>query len=295
MGPVLSNSVRTRPSAPVLAVVAAALLAAGCGGGGSNTPATSATSATVDEPTTTSTTIDPALRDLLLVAADVPEFKEKESSEPKPEGDDPLTSCTAELPAPAALDGAPQVTGDTFVRGAQDAVLTSSKVVATTADKATALLDQLLEERATTCLEPVFRSAAEKTAEGSDVTTKVTATKSSVAGADQTVLVSATSTVKTSAASRDVRNDMVFLRRGGEIITVFYSGPTNLTSVQERQRIVAAISKKLGGGTSGTSTTSGSSTSMAGGGTSTTRRATTTTRRATTTTARATTTSSSTP
>lgn len=292
MGPILSGSVRTRRSTAALAVVAAAALAAGCGGGGSKTPATSATSATVAEPTTTSTTIDPALRDLLLVASDVPEFKEKESADPKPEGDDPLTSCTTELSALAALDGAPQVTGETFVRGAEDAVVTSSKVVATTADMATALLDQLLEEKVTSCLGPVFKSAVEKTAEGSDVTTKVTATKSSVAGADQTVLVSATSTIKTSAASKGVRNDMVFLRRGGEIITVFYSGPTTLTSVAERQRIVAAISKKLGGGTSGTSTTSGSSTSVAGGGSSTTRRATTTTRRATTTTTKATTTSS---
>ena len=269
---------------------AAVVLAAGCGRGEEAAPPATTTPETTVANTTTTTGNEDELKKLLLVAADVPEFKEKPASN-EPEDDfDPFARCEAELPALKAVADAPEVEGASFVRAPEDAVEVGSSATATTPEKAEALLNELADPKTGGCFETAFSEALKKEVPaGAEVTPKVTATKSSVAGADQTVLLSIAATVRGGGQTSTFRADLVFLRRAGDVVIVTYSGPTNLTSVAERQRIVAAVSKKLGGGT--TATTAGSaSTSSTRGGSSTTRRSTTTTRGGTTS-SRATTTS----
>jgi len=282
--------VRSSRGTAALALAAAVTLAAGCGGGDKAKPPVAST---VVEPTTTTTVSDARLRELLLVAADVPEFKERPPSTEPEDEEDPFTKCATDLPAAKALENEPEAEGATFVRAPEDAVEVSSEATGTTPDKAEAAVTELLEPKKATCFETALRAALEKAVPaGAQVTPKATVTKASVAGADQAVLLSIAATVKAEGKTTGYRVDLVFLRRGGDIVIVFYSGPTNLTSVAERQRIVAAVSKKLGGGTSSTSTTSssssgGSSTSVSGGGSSTTRRSTTTTKAGSTSSSRA--------
>ena len=286
------SAVRTSRGTAALAV-AALTLAAGCGRGDkTSSPETTAPTDTTVPATTTTTSNEDELRKLLLVATDVPEFKEKAATaDPPEEEDDPFVKCEAELPALKALDDAIEVEGDTFVRGPEDGVEVSSDVTGTTPEKAEAAVNELLEPKTATCFQTAITDAVKKELPaGVEVTPKLTITRSSVAGADQAVLASFTGTVRARGQAVGFRSDFVVLRRDGEIVTVYYAGPTNLTSAGERQRIVAAVSKKLGGDT--TATTSGSTTSStAASRSSTTRRSTTTTRRSTTSSSQASTTS----
>lgn len=283
--------VRSSRGTAALAVAAAVSLAAGCGRGGQDAPSTTTTPAETTLPSTTTTVVDDKLKELLLVAADVPEFKEKPASnEPETGDDDPLARCESQLPAAKAIEE-PEVEGATFVRGAEDAVKVASSATGTTAEKAEAALNELVDPKATACFQQEFSEFFKKDLPaGAEVTAKVAATKSTVAGADQAVLLGTTLTGKGPAGTVTYRADFVFLRRAGDIVTIFYAGPSNLTTVAERQRIVAAVSKKLGAGTTSTTASSGSTTSVAGTGSSTTRRSTTTTRRSTTSSSRTSTT-----
>lgn len=256
-------------------------LATGCGG--------DAKKAVPDVSTTflpTTTTIDPALKELLLVAADVPEFTAEPSASPTVEEDETFEVCQqADAPASHALINEPDVDGATFVRGPEDAVKVSSSVTATTPEKAEAALDELIDPKISACYEGDVRADLEKETPGaSDITVELTTTKSSVAGADQAALLSAVISFKVDGKAESARSDFVLVRRQGTIVSIFYSGPTKVTSTNERQRIVAAVSKKLGGGSSGTSTTSGSGSSSTSvdGGSSTTKKGSLTTRSSTT-------------
>jgi len=268
------------------AVVIAASLALAPGCGGEKKKVSDAPPTTV--PASTTTTIDPLLKELLLVADDLPKFKEQASTAPQPD-DETFAVCEpADAPAAYALIDEPEVKGATFVRGPEDAVEVSSSAASTTPAKAEAALDELTDSKLTGCIESDVRSAIEKEVpSATDVVVKLTATKPTVAGADQAALLSSAITFKVDGKSGAVRSDFVLLRRQGTIVAIFYSGATNLTSTGERQSIVAAVSRKLGGDTSGTSTTSGSgsgssTSSTGGGGASTTRRSTSTTRGSTT-------------
>lgn len=273
---------RTLPHAS-LAVAAALTIAAGCGGGDKDRAAPVTTSSSLEEtttslPTTTSTTIDPALRDLLLVKEDLPSGFEEQST---PSGRPGLfTTCDpATAPAVKALYEAPSADGATFQRGAGGAVKVSSTAIAAGPDQAGPALTELADTKVVECLESDLRALVEKDQPaGSEVTLKLTATKSTVKGSDQTVLLSSTSTAKVDATTSTVRVDLVFLRRADTVLVVTYAGPTGLTSVAERQKIVAAAAAKLGGGASAGSSTS---TSASGSSTSTSRK-TSTTRRSTT-------------
>ncbi len=281
--------VRSSRATTALAVAAAVTLAAGCGRGEQDALSTTTTPAETTLPSTT-TVVDDDLRELLLVAADVPEFKEKPASNEPETDDDPLARCENQLPAARAIEE-PEVEGATFVRGAEDAVKVSSSATGTTPGKAEAALNELADPKTTACFQQEFSEFfKDAVPAGAEVAAKITATKSTVAGADQAVLVGTTITARGPAGTVAYRADFVFLRRAGDIVTIFYVGPSNLTTVAERQRIVAAVSKKLGGGTTATTSSSGSTTSVAGTGSSTTRRSTTTTRRSTTSSSRTSTT-----
>ncbi|MEJ7763918.1 MAG: hypothetical protein WKF86_00315 [Acidimicrobiales bacterium] len=259
-------------------------LASGCGGDGEKAVPPDVT--TTFLPTTT--TIDPALREFLLVAADVPEFKEETTASPKAEEETFQVCQQADAPAAHGLIEEPDVDGATFVRGLEDAVKVSSSVTASTPGKAEAALDELTDAKISACYEADVLADVEKETPGaSDITVKLTTTKSTVAGADQAALLSAAVSFKFDGKAESARSDFVLLRREGTIVSVFYSGPTNLTSTSERLRIVAAVSKKLGGDSSGTSTTSGSgslSTSVVGRGSSTTSKGSSTTNKGSSTT-----------
>lgn len=275
-------------------ITATALAVVACGGGGDK--ASTTTTPTTGESTsssfeTTTTTIDPALQELLLVAEDLKDFKEQATTEPvDPDGSNaPTCGDPAIAPAGRALDGEPSVDGGRFVRGPQDAVDVSSSVVATTPEKAEAALKEVLEPKVVECLEGDFRTEVEKEAPaGTTVTFKTTSAASTVPGIDQAVLVSSTVTLKNGATTSTRRVDLVFLRKAGVILTIPYSGPTELATSAERQRIVAIAARKLAGEAAGTSTTAGAS----GSTTSTRRGATTSTRRSTSTTRQGSTTSS---
>jgi hypothetical protein len=151
-------------------------------------------------------------------------------------------------------------------------------VVASTPEKAEAAVKEALDPDVVKCIEGDMRTEIEKDLpSGTTLEFKTTPTESSVPGTDQAVLVASTVTVK-AAATVTLRADIVFLRKAGVILSVFYIGPTNLATSAERQRIVAIAAKKLAGD-SGTSTTgaAGGSTSSSGRST-TTRRGSTTTR-----------------
>lgn len=278
-----------RGTAPFALAVSLALVA-GCGGGGKKSPQLGTPSSEVSsttEPATTSTTIDPALQDLLLVAADVPTFKEDTAAvDPAAQGNDPLKQCDTELPAVKAVDEVPRAEGATFVRGVGNAVSTTSSASVSDAGKAEAALTELVSAEAAACYEAAVAGAVEAGNQaGAKATAKTTATKSSVPGIDQVVLLSSAVTVAATAGKAEaVRYDIVFMRSQGTVVVVVYRGPTTLTSVAERQKIVGAVSKKLAASVPGSTGTSGSSTSVTGGGSSTTKRSTTTTRRSSTTT-----------
>jgi hypothetical protein len=312
-----------RISACASFAIAGALLVGACGGGSkkasttTSTPSTEASTSS-SEPTTSST-IDPTLKDLLLVAADLPGFKE--SSNPTPDQALFKTCDPAEAPAFKAVYDAPKEVGSTFVRGKDDAVQVKSIVSSTTAEKAEAGLTELLDAKALSCLEKDVQALAENgKPAGQTITVKLTSAKSTVTGVDQALLLSGTVTVKsgstsgtsstapTSTTSKSssttagsggttTRLDAVFLRSAGTILEVDYSGPTALATPTERQKIVAVAARKLAAaasGTGGSSTTvSGASTSStSGSGSSTTKRSTSTTRQGSSTTKKATTTSS---
>lgn len=276
--------VSPRGTAPfALAVSLALALLAGCGGGGKK--ATLGPSSSEVAPST-STTIDPGLKNLLLVAADVPTFKEDTSpDDPAAVDDDPLKRCDAALPAFKAMDDVPSADGATFVRDVGNAVSATSSASSADSQKAEAALTELLSPEATACFNTAIAGAIEAgNPNGGKATAKTTVTKSSVPGIDQVVLLSSTATVNAAGKAIGVRFDFVFLRSQGTVVVVFYGGPTALTSVAERQKIVGAVSKKLAAAsgsadTSVSSTSSTSSTSATGAGSSTTRRSTTTTRR----------------
>lgn len=287
-----------RPAAAAVAVALVALGAAcgGGGGGGATTtsapPSTEESTTTSVEVTTTTLGIDPALQELLLVAEDVPNFKEKDppvSVNPSAEDDDALQKCEAQVPELKDAADTPEIEGSTFVRGADDAVEVSSSVSDGDPAEAQALLDALLDGKLTACLEESFKAGVGPDAPaGVDVTFKTTQTKATVAGADQTVVLSSAFGVSGGGVKLSFRLDIVLLRQEGTVVSIFYFGPSNITSSAERQRLVAAVSKKLQGTSSSSSSTSSTSKSS-----STTRRATSTTRRSTSTTRQASTTSSS--
>lgn len=276
-----------------LAIAAALTIAAGCGGGDKDQAAPVTTSSSLEETTTslptTTSTIDPALRDLLLVKEDLPSGFEEQSAPSIRPG--LFTTCDpTTAPAVKALYEAPSADGATFQRGTGGAVKVSSTAIAAGPDRAGPALTELADTKVVECLESDLRALVEKDQPaGSEVTLKLTATKSTVKGSDQTVLLSSTSTAKVDATTSTVRLDLVFLRRADTVLVVTYAGPMGLTSVAERQKIVAAAAAKLGGGASAGSSTS---TSASGSSTSTSRK-TSTTRRSTTSTRSAGTTSSS--
>jgi len=305
--------VNSRPTA-ALVVAAALAVVAGCGGGGGKKSTTTSGPPSSETPTseqTTSTTIDPALQSLLLVAADLPGFKEPTSASPAARRSTSCESTTA--PAVTALFAAPSVEGTTFEKGTGGAVKVSSSAISTTAEQGGAGLTELVDPKVQACLSADLKASAEKDLPtGSTVTLKLTSAKATVAGVEQTVLLSGTGTVKggdttastsgpsstsktsTTTKTKTVVYDLVFLRNGGTILVLTYSGPSDQATSAERQRIVATAAKKLAGASGTSSTTTGaSSTSTSIGGTTTSHKSTTTTRRTTTT--KKVTTSSSSP
>jgi len=270
-------------------------VAAGCGGGGNKSTTTTSTlpppeeTTTSFESTTTTVAVDPALQALLLVAADLPGFKEQTSASPS---ERPSTTCeAAEVPEVKAVLAAPTISGATLVKSSTDAVEVSSRALSVPREQASGGLSQLLDSKAATCLENDLRALVERDQPGgTTVTVKVATSQLTVAGADQAVVVAGTATVKADTVSRTLRAELAFLRTGGTIVVISYAGPTGLTSASERQGIIATAAGKLSGSTTSTSTAVGSG----GSSTSSTRR-TATTRRATTSTRRSTTTSSSSP
>lgn len=273
---------RARPLASL--AVAAALGVAACGGGDKNADSTTTTPSSLEETTTslvttTSTTIDPTLKELLLVAEDLPGFKEGTT----PPDDVKLfqTCDPAEAPAFKVVYDAPSVDGATFVRGKDDAVSVSSSVISMPADQAEAGLTELLDEKVVACLQKDLQAVVEKdAASGVTVTVKLTPSKASIPGVDQTVLLSGTVTIKASA-TESLRADLVFLRSSGTIVVLDYGGPMTLTTSAERQKIVAVAGRKLAaaaGGTTSTTEASGGSSTSTSRRTSTTRRSTTSTR-----------------
>jgi len=281
--------------AAAIAVVATLGLVAGCAGGGSSRSTTTrapSTSSTEDVPapseqSTPPTTVDPTLQSLVLVAADVPGFKEQAGPSPTR---DRSTSCDpAAAPAVKAISAAAAAEGATFERGPDGAVQVSSRGISSP-DQAEAALTELVDPKLTACLQADLRAIVEKNSGGGAADAfKMTSAKSKVGGVDQTVILAASASMKDNAGvARTVLLDLVFLRSSGTILVVTYTGPSGMASVAERQRIVAVAGRKLAGSASGTSTT------LAGGSTtsSTRRSTTTTTRRSTTTTHPASTTSS---
>lgn len=279
--------------APSLGFAAALALAAGCGGGGGKKATTTSATPVAEETTTsvevatTTTTIDPSLQALLLVAADLPGFKDPTIPTPS---NQPSTTCDpADVPGVTAIIEAPGVNGTTLVKEANDAVKVSSRVVSVTPDQAQGSLTELLDPKAASCLESDLRAVVEKEQPaGTTVTLKLTTSQSTAAGADQVVILGGTATVKGDTVTRTLRHDIGFLRAGGTVLVVTYSGPSSSASTAERQGIVVTAAGKLSAST--TSTTVGA----AGGSTSSTRRTSTTRRRSTTTTMRRATTTSST-
>ena len=281
---------RWLPGASLAVAATLGAVASGCGGG--DKPAATTTTATSLEETTTtlaatttSTTIDPALRELLLVAADLPEgFEEQAAGGTRTALFTTCDSSTA--PAVRAVYDAPTVDGSTFQRGANGAVKVASSVISAQPGEAEPGLNELLDPKVKECLEADLRSLVEKDQPtGATVTLKLSATKATISGADQTVLLSSTATVKADTTTSTARLDFVFLRKADTILVVTYGGPTNLTSVAERQKIVAAAARKLAGGDAAATSTTGGGSTTSTRRTSTTRRATTTTRRSASTTA----------
>ena len=267
---------------------AMALVAAGCGGDGdkaatTTSPTTSEETTTTLPATTTTTEVEPALESLLLVKADLPNFKEQAEDPAEAEDDDASEICDdTETPALTALDGEPEATGKTFERGSPLPVEVSSFAGKTTPEKAKAALDELVDPKVRKCFEDEFRADLGKDLPaGVTVTVKVTSTETTLTGIDQVAVLSAVGSVKGPGATQSFRVDLVFLRVDGTILGVTYGG-AGPTSVAERQRIVTTAARKLTG-----TTTSGTSTTRAGGSgsTSTTSRS-STTRRSTSTTAR---------
>lgn len=263
-----------------LGVAVALAVAAGCGGGDGQDPTTTSApppseeTTTSVELTTTTTVVDPALQALLLVAADLPGFKDPETPAATSE---PSTTCDpSEVPAVKAIIEAPGVSGTTLVKSANDAVTISSRAVSTAPDQAQGGLTELLDPKATSCLESDLRSAVEKEQPGgTTVTLKLATSQTSVAGAEQAVILAGTATVKGDTVSRTLRRDVVFLRSGGKVLIVTYSGPSSSASNAERQGIIVLAAGKL--------TASTTSTTVAGGSTTSTRRTSTTRRRTSTT------------
>ncbi len=287
------------PRNTALALSVALLAGAGCGGGGgkaatttSAPPSSETTSSSVAS--TTSSTIDQTLKELLLVAADLPGFKEATT----PAGTAELfkTCDPAEVPAFKLLNDSPSIEGGTFERGKDDAVGVTSSVYSVTAEQAEDGLTELLDAKALECLEKDLRAIVEEDlTAGQTATVKLTSTKATVAGVDQVVILSATVTLKEGATTLTTRQDGVFLRSAGTILEVDYLGPTTLATPAERQKIVAVAARKLAAAASGGTTTTGSggssTSSTRSSGSSTTRRSTPTTRRSSTsTTTKATTT-----
>jgi hypothetical protein len=278
-----------------LGMAAALGVAAGCGGGGSKAPATTSTSETSIEETTTSlatttsTTIDPALRDILLLKEDLPSgFEEQATQSTRPALFATCDAATA--PAVKALYEAPRVDGTTFERGADGAVKVSSTAIAAGPDQGEPAVTELSDAKVVECAESDLRALVEKDQPaGAEVTLKLTATRATVKGSDQTVLLSSTSTSKVDGTTKTVRLDLVFLRRVDTVLVITYAGPTSLATAAERQKIVAAAAAKLGGGAS-----AGTSTTEASGRSTSTSRRTSTTRRSTTSSTRSGSTTSST-
>lgn len=280
-----------------LAIAIALAVVTGCGGGGGGDPTTTSAPLPVEEtttsvePTTTTTTIDPALQAFLLVAADLPGFKDQASPTPSAAS----TTCDPlELPGARAVIEAPAAIGATLVRGAGDVVRVSSRVSGTAADQSQAGLTELLDPKAASCLESDLRAAVEEEQPaGTTVTLELAASEATVAGAEQAVVLAGTATVTGDTVSRTLRMDVAFLRTGGTVLVVTYFGPSGVTSGAERQGIVVTAAAKLSGSTTSTTVAN------PGSPTSSTRRTSTTRRRATATTTstslRASTTSSAQP
>jgi len=273
-----------------LAITVALAVVAGCSGGGgklsttTSSPPSSDESTTSSEPSTTSTSIDPTLQDVLLVAADVTGFKEQTTKTPTRFRSTTCSSTTA--PALNAISTAPTVDGAIFERGADAAVKVSSRAIAAP-DKAQAALTELLDPKLAQCLQDDLRAIlGNDPASGTIDALKMTVTKATLSGVDQTVTLAGVATAKdNNGAAKPFQLDLVFLRSGSTILVVSYSGPSGVASVAERQRIVVAAGRRLSGSPTGPTTTQ-----PAGGSTSSTRR-TSTTRRVTTTTHQASTSS----
>lgn len=288
---------RSTRSAPALSlVVATALALAACGGGGDKSATTTSappaeSTSTSGEPTTTSTTIDPELQALLLTETDLPTgFKEAADD---PSSDDEASACdTVDAPATKAIEDEPSAEGASFERGSGAIpVQVSSTVTRTTPEKAEAAMAELLDAKLRECLEADLRTAAESSLPaGGTVTFNTTSARANVTGTDQAVLLSSTATIKAESTTAVVRSDFVFLRKDGTLYIVFYAGLNDQATAAERQRIVAAAARKLGGTASGTSTTSASggstSSTSSSGRTSTSRGSTSSSRRSTTSTTR---------
>jgi len=277
-----------------MGIAMALAVAAGCGGGGGKASTTTsapssseATTATSVESTTTTRLIDPALRALLLVASDLPGFKDPTSLSPV---NDPSTSCDAtQLPGVKAIIEASAISGPTIVKGANDAVKVSSRVISTTPDQAQGGLTELLDPKAASCLESDLRKAVDSDQPaGTTVTLKLASSQSTVAGAEQTVILAGTATVKGDTVTRTLRFDLGFVRSGGTVLIITYSGASSVTSVTERQGIIVIAASKLNASTAGATATTVAGT---GKSTSSTRRTSTTKRSGATTTVKATTTS----
>jgi len=288
-------------------VAAAFAVVAACGGGGGKKATTTSTptsgfDSTPSSEASTSTTVDPALQSLLLVAADLPSFKEPASPSPTGRRSTSCESTTA--PAITALLASPGAEGSTFERGTGGAVKVSSSAISAAPEQATAALTELVDPKVQSCLEADLKAAAEKDLpSGSTLTMKLTSAKATVVGVDQTVVLSGIGTVKgdttastsagsstTKAGAKTVRYDLVFLRSAGTVLVLTYTGPSDQATSTERQKIVAIAAKKLagtGGGATGSSTTvaAGGSTTTRKGATTTTHKGTTTTKKSTTTTA----------
>lgn len=298
---------RSLPAAS-LAVATTLALMAGCGGGDGKKAATTTSGPPPSEETTTSvelttttTAVDPALQALLLTASDLPGFKEQSGATTTTTTPTTTTTCDAtEVPAVKAILEAPTANGATLVKGANDAVKVSSRALKTTPEQAQSGLTELVDTKAEDCLASDLKALVEKEQPaGTTVTLKLTTAQSTVAGSEQTVIVSGAATVKADTVSRTLRQDLVFLRTAGTVVVISYGGPSSLATTAERQGIIVTAAAKLSGSTTSTTSASGTGRSTSSTRrTATTRRSTTSTRRSSSTTAstmRASTTSSSTP
>lgn len=279
-------------------VTAAALVGiTGCGGGGekasTTTPSTAAELTTSSvETTTTTRVIDPALQGLLLTASDLPGFKEQASSGPDGGGDGFSTCDPAAFPGIAALESAPSIDGVTFERGPEGAVEVASGVASASPEDAEKVLTAFLDPKVASCFESDIRASVGKDLPaGVTVDIKTSASKATLAGIDQAVVVAIAATVKRPGGTKAIRADLAFLRKAGTVVYISYFGVGTAATAAERQRIVSIAAGKLAGPPAPTSTSTTaatrSSTTKRPGTTTTTRRAssTSTTRRTSRTTA----------